>query len=44
MDAVFAPGLGEGFELDVGGFAIESLVVGLDGLHLVEGEEEVPFA
>lgn len=41
MDAVLGPGLGEGFELDGGGFAAECFVLVADGAHLVEVEEEV---
>ncbi len=44
VDAVLGPGLGEGFEFDVGGVSAQGLVVVLDGLHLVEVEEEVSFA
>ena len=36
--AVFAPGLGDDFEFDVGGFAAGFLVVGADRFHVVGGE------
>ena len=44
VDAVLAPGLGEGFEFDVGGLAVLVAVVLLDALHLFEREEEVAVA
>jgi hypothetical protein len=44
VDAVLGPGLGEGFELDGGGLAVERFVLVADGAHLVEVEEEVGVA
>src|SRR5690606_23115885 len=44
VDAVLGPGLGEGFEFDVGGFAADAAVLGLNRLHLVEAQEEVGVA
>ncbi len=46
MRAVLRPGLGEGFQLDVGGLAAQDAEMGLNGLHLrqVEGELAVPTA
>ncbi|MBA7636277.1 hypothetical protein ES703_43893 [subsurface metagenome] len=43
MNAVFAPGLGNCFEFNVGGFSVKFLVVFLNGLHLEKIEEQVLF-
>src|SRR5205823_6070970 len=44
VDAVLAPGLGDGLELDVGGVAPEAAVVMLDGLHLTQVERGAALA
>jgi hypothetical protein len=42
VDAVFAPGLGQGFQFDIGGVALFALVITADGLHLCEVEGQPP--
>lgn len=44
VDTVLAPGLGEGFQFDLVGFAAEGLVVGANGLHLGQIQKEVAVA
>lgn len=44
VNAVLAPGLGEGFQFDVRGIAALALVFGLDGGHLFGRHEEVGIA
>ena len=44
MHTVLAPGLGKRLELDLTRLAAEAAVLALERLHLVERQEEVPFA
>ncbi len=44
VGAVLAPGLGDGFELAIGGFTALFAEVGLDGLHFLEAEGELALA
>ena len=43
VDAVFAPGLGDHFQLHIGGIALFGAVIGLDGLHFGQIQRQPPF-
>ena len=44
VDAVLGPGLGERFEFDVGGVALQGAEMRLDRLHLVQGQAQAALA